>query len=251
MHRYFPLPLLLLALTLAACQPAVTAPTAASTLPAPSRTPVPPTLTHTPEPTVTPTPPPPTPLPRYFTEEFDGAAPAWSMLQSNGGELPAVSLQDGALTLELRQPNQWAYAILGAEEYADARLEASVRSRGSAPEAFGLICRYSEAEGWYEFNISSDGSYNVLVGRWLAEGVASYTPVASAATEYVLPGGQANEIGLLCQEDILWLYVNGKLFRKLDVAHIGLREGRMGLAAASFENVPVTASFEWVKVSEP
>ena len=75
--------------------------------------------------------------------------------------------------------------------------------------------------------------------------------VASAVSEYVNLGGEKNEIGLACQEDTLWLYLNGKLFRKLDVSRFGLQEGRLGLAAASFENLPVTAAFDWVRVSEP
>ncbi len=245
----YPLQFLLLnALLLAACQPVSSpAPTSPATL---TSTSLPPTFTSSPEPPATLTPAPPTPLPRFFTEEFEGAAPAWSLLQSNSETPPAVRLQDGALILDLQQPYQWAYAILGAEEYSDVRLDALVQSRGTGPEALGLVCRYSEANGWYEFNISSDGSYTVLFGQWLADGVATYSPIAAADSEYLQRGGQ-NEIGLVCQGNTLWLYLNGKLFRKLDVSRFGLTEGRLGLAVASFENLPVTAAFDWVKVSEP
>lgn len=246
-----PLLILLTVLLLAACQPVPAA--APTTAPVSTLTPtsVPATVTPTVLPTATFTAVPPTPLPRFFTEEFDGTAPAWSLLQSNGETPPAVRLQDGALILDLQQPYQWTYAILGAEEYVDVRLDALVQSRGTGPEALGLVCRYSEANGWYEFNISSDGSYSVLFGQWLEDGIATYSPIAAAESEYLKRGGEQNEIGLACQEDTLWLYLNGKLFRKLDVARFGLREGRLGLAAASFENLPVTASFDWVKVSEP
>ena len=250
MSQSLPLTLLLLALLLSACTPAAPAATptveASATLPAPSVTP-----SLTPEPTATSVPASPTPLPRFFTEEFDGAAPAWSLLQSNGEAPPATRLQDGALILDITEPNQWTYTILGAEEYTGSRLDARVQSRGTGPEALGLICRYSEANGWYEFNISSDGTYSVLFGQWLAEGIATYSPIAAADSEYLNRGGEANEIGLVCQEDTLWLYLNGKLFRKLDVERFGLKSGRLGLAAASFQNLPVTAAFDWVKVSQP
>ncbi|HEY6073159.1 MAG TPA: hypothetical protein VIV15_07150, partial [Anaerolineales bacterium] len=78
-----------------------------------------------------------------------------------------------------------------------------------------------------------------------------YTPIASAASEYIKPGAEQNEVGLDCQEDILWLYLNGKLFRKLDVSRFGLGQGRLGLAVSSFENLPVIAAFDWLTVSEP
>ncbi len=240
----------ILALLLAACQaePPTAPPTAAPNITAAASTS---TLSPTAEPTTTFTPAPPTSLPRAFTEEFDGSLPAWSLLQSNGDTIPQAQIQDGALVISLQQSNQWGYVLLGAEDYTDARLDALVQSRGTAPEAIGLICRYSEANGWYEFNISSDGTYSVLFGQWLQQGIATYTPIASAASEYVKPGAEQNEVGLDCQEDILWLYLNGKLFRKLDVSRFGLRQGRLGLAVSSFENLPVIAAFDRLTVSEP
>jgi hypothetical protein len=114
----------------------------------------------------------------------------------------------------------------------------------------GLICRYGDA-GWLEFNIASDGTYNVLFGDWLAEGIAQYTPIATDSVEYIHPGTFDYEIGLTCQENYVLLHVNGKLFRKIDVARFQLIEGRVGLSAASFEEFPMIASFDWFKVGEP
>jgi len=247
MRRAILVSILLLA---AACGPAATTP--ATTATAVPSTATPTALpSSTPEPTPTFTPPPPTPLPRFFTEEFDGRLPDWAILQSNQVSLPGTRVEDGMLFFELVVPYQWVYAIFGAEEYSDARVDGLVQSRGTSPEALGLICRYSEANGWYEFNISSDGTYSVLFGQWLAAGVATYTPIASARSEYLEPGAARNEIGLSCQKDTLSLYINGKLFRNLDVSRFGLEEGRLGLTAASFDNVPVRAVFDWVKVSLP
>jgi hypothetical protein len=47
------------------------------------------------------------------------------------------------------------------------------------------------------------------------------------------------------------LYINKKLFRKLDVSHYGLTEGMIGINASSFEEIPMIATFDWVKISEP
>ena len=232
-----------------ACQPTE------STL-APSPTPIsatqtpPATATVTPEPTLTPTPVPPTPLLRFFTEEFDGTLPAWSILQSSGESSPQTSVENGTLVFTLPSRYDWAYTIIGAEEYSDARIDASLDNRSTSPSSLGLICRYSESNGWYEFNISEDGTYTVLFGQWLSAGVAEYQPIASDASEYIHRDGAENQIGLDCQGNTLWLYLNGKLFRKLDVTRFGLTEGKLGLAVASFQNAPIIAGFNWVKVGQ-
>lgn len=233
-----------------ACQPMATPAAPTSTVIVKTATPTA-LPSSTPEPTRTFTPVPPTSLPRFFTEEFDGRLPDWSILQSNQVSLPGTRVEDGMLFFELAVPYQWVYAILGAEEYDDVRVDVLVQSRGTSPEAMGLICRYSEANGWYEFNISGDGTYSVLFGQWLAEGVATYTPIASASSEYLKPGAAQNEIGIFCQKDMLSLHINGKLFRNLDVSRFGLAGGKLGLSIASFDNVPITAAFDWVKVSQP
>jgi hypothetical protein len=233
----------------AACQPSTPAPAPEST---PTATLLSPTATAsvTPEPTLTPSPIPPTPLPRFFREEFDGVFPSWSLLQSNGDSAPQTAVDNGTLTFTLASPYEWAYVILGAEEYTDAHITVRFDSRSASPSALGVVCRYSEANGWYEFNISEDGTYNVLFGQWLAAGVADYQPIASDFSEYIRPNGEANEVGMDCQGNTLWLYLNGKLFRKIDVTRFGLTGGRLGLSMASFENAPVVAGFEWVQVGQ-
>ena len=242
--------LILFSLVLAACGGAPAASTATAAIPAITATPLA-TQTSTPPPTLTPTQPPPTPLPRFFTEEFEGALPAWSILQTNREGAPGTRIENGALVIELDQPYQWAYAVIGAQEYADVRVDALLQSRGTGPDAIGVFCRYTEANGWYEFNVSNDGSYSVLFGQWLEPGIATYGPIASDRSIYLQPGGTQNEVGLGCEGDALMLYLNGKLFRKLDVSRFGLSVGRLGLAAASFENVPVIAAFDRVRVSPP
>lgn len=234
---------------IAACQPADSTPTADSAPVAATHTPPAP-ASPAPKLTLTPTAA-PTRLPRFFTEEFEGALPDWSLLQANTETPAQTRLQDGALLFDLQSPFTWVYAILGSETYADVRVDAQMQSRGSSPDAIGLICRYDEQDGWYEFNISGDGTYSVLYGQWLTQGVARFTPIAGDASQYLRPAGADNEIGLACQGTDLWLYINGKLFRKLDVTRFALAEGRVGLTVSSFENTPVTASFDWVRVGEP
>jgi hypothetical protein len=237
-----------LALTVA-CQPAIS-------IIAPESTPIASTQTPPATATITPTIIPveaisPTPAPRFFTENFDVDPLAWSIIQTGDEASPQIKAEGGALTFELNAPYSWVYAIYSAHDYKDIRIDVSFKSRGTSPESIGLVCRYSEQNGWYEFNISTDGTYNILRGQWMAQGIASYTPIVNDTTEYLKRGETQYELGLMCQQNSLWLYINRKLFRKVDVTRYGLREGKVGLAVSSFENTPVISAFDWMKVSEP
>jgi len=196
--------------------------------------------------------PSPTILPpeRYFTEEFASVPVYWSTLYASGDSSRVDILNDdGTLTFELYSPNSWLYAIYGAFEYDNVHIETSVESRGSSINAMGLVCNYNEQAGWYEFNISNDGAYNLLYGQWLADGIAHYKPILNDTSESIQTGKAINELGLDCYENIVQLYINGKIIRKLDVAHVGLTGGKVGLALASFEEAPVILAFDWVMVS--
>jgi len=243
--------IVLLFILLSACQTATPepTPTAAPTATPLPPTPIPATETSTPIPTPTFTPEPPA---QFFTEEFDNAPVYWSTLTASGdGSRVEILNENSKLTFELYNPNAWLYAVYGAHEYDTVHIEARIESTGSNTNYMGLVCNYKEQEGWLEFNISSDGSYTILYGEWLGEGVASYTPIADGISEYINPGNATNEIGLDCLDDTLQLYINGKLFRNLDVSRFELEGGKVGLAVASFEDLPVILGFDWVRVSEP
>jgi hypothetical protein len=207
------------------------------------------TSTAVPSPTATVTPLPPK---RYFTEEFDSAPAYWSTLYASG-DSSHVDLQseNSTLTFEIYSQNTWLYAIYGAFEYDAVHVETRIESHGSEVNSMGLVCDYDEQEGWYEFNISNNGTYSVLYGQWLTDGIARYTPVLNDTSNHIAAGNSINEIGLDCYDDIVQLYLNGEILRKLNVAHIGLIGGKVGLAVGSFEESPVILAFDWVKVSEP
>lgn len=66
-----------------------------------------------------------------------------------------------------------------------------------------------------------------------------------------LPNGMQNaEIGLFCNDGFLDLHANGARIRRYDATNYGLTEGNIGFATASFTNVPMTASIEWLSVAE-
>lgn len=187
--------------------------------------------------------------PRLFTEEFDGLLPHWVVAQVDNG-LPAEGprLEAGWLVFDLPAPNQWVYAIYGGQEYSNVFLEARVEARRGAGAA-GLICRYSEMGGWYEFNVYADQTYVLLFGQWLTQGIAHYTPLYRSKSEKIR--SDANELGLACEKDVLTPWINGVQMRRWQEQRFGLSGGRIGLSGASFEEAPLLIAYDWVRVSEP
>lgn len=225
---------------------------AATATPEPESTPMA-TLLPTPLPaTATPTfPPAPTdtPLPpRYFTEEFDASSPFWQFLQSGGSGSPSTTFENGTLRINIPTADTWYMGLHTANSYSNIAIRAKVSANTAG--SIGLICRYDESAGWFEFNIDHNASYSILLGEWLAPGVAKYTPVASSASNHIPIGNLNSEIGLYCQDNILNLYVNGTVIRRMDVTNYGLTDGQVGITAASYREAPMSAVFEWVQVSE-
>ena len=245
MKKFF---LLLGCLTLiVACQRATPSPQAESTPMAASQTPLPPvTATTAFTPTLALT---PTSVPLFFTEDFNTDLEAWASFQTGGATSPTVKLENGFLRVDFSSPNTWYYAIHNAHSYPNVSV--SAKFSGTPSGSIGVICDYSESTGWYEFDVASDGTYSVLFGQWLAQGIAQYTPIATSGSEYLHSGKLDYEVGLTCQDNILLPRINGKLFRKLDVTRYGLTKGSIGINASSFEETPTTITVDWVKVDEP
>ena len=235
---------------LTACSTSTPAPTQVappSAITAPPTQPEPATATRfatfTPAPTFT-----STPLPLFFTEEFNADISSWVSFQTGGETIPAVKIENDTLRLDISSPNTWYYAIYTPHDYQNVSISAKVS--GTPSGSVGLICRYTES-GWYEFNVSSDGTYSVLLAQRLSEGIAHYTPISTDEGQYLQAGNLNYEITLTCQENTLLLFIDGNLFRKLDVSHYGLTTGKVGINASSFTETPMCATFDWVKVSEP
>ena len=216
-----------------------------STLP-----PSPISATFTPKPTLPPTPS-PTSFPRLFTTTFDASLAGWVILQTGNQAVPNVRAESGRLILQMDSPYTWLYALYGAQDYSDVRVETQFTNRALTPASVGVICRYSEEQGWFEFNILADGTYNILFGKWLSPGIADYLPITDGSSRAILPSGSNQKIGLICSKSILSLYINDSLVRNLNVSNYGLTKGKIGIAAASYENTPIVVGFDSVTVSEP
>lgn len=173
------------------------------------------------------------------------------MLQAGNETIPNAAIQDSTLRLQMDTPYVWLYALYGAEDYADVHIETEYINSALSPASAGLVCRYSETDGWLEYNVLTDGTYNVLYGKWLGTGIADYLPIIDGSTKAIKQSGDIQQIALTCTGTTLYLFINGTLVRSVDVSSAELGEGKVGVTASSFEYTPVIAVFNFVTISEP
>jgi len=189
-----------------------------------------------------------TPVPElYFTDEFDTASTFWGFQQAGGIDSPQAAFEGGALKFNFPAADTWYLGVHTAHTYTNIVVRAKVSA--SASGSVGLICRYDESKGWFEFNIDNGGTYSLLLGQWLAPGIAKYIPITTDVSKQLLPGNVNAELGLFCEDNLISLYVNDVLLRRLDITNYGLTTGNIGVAAAAYREAPMSALFEWVKVS--
>jgi hypothetical protein len=233
-------------LLITACQSTTPFPvkeTTSTATPQPQPEPATATITFTAAPTFS-----PTPVPLYFTDDFDTPdTSSWGTFQTGGASASTLRIENGLLRFDLSAPDSWYNAIHITHEYEDINLTA--KFSGPPSGSAGLICRHSES-GWYEFNIASDGTYSVLFGQSLGDGIASYQPIANFASEYLTAGVMDYEIGLTCLQNQLSLFINGKLIRNFDVSRFALTGGKNGIAVAYFKDASAIVTFDWFRVAE-
>jgi len=229
----------------------------------------PPTNTPAPPPTATvppsPTPIPPTPTPefeQYYTEEFEKDLKYWPSFivdgSGYGGALLAkepvdnviLTAENGFFKFDINKTWQWAYATYDPFEYEDVRLDARVENQGTNNNNISLICRYTP-EGWYEFNIANSGLYWIYYAKVRQEdGYVSYaTLIAEGGSNKIKQGLDVNEYTAICQGDTLTLYINGNLTK--EAKDDNSKSGKVGISVSSFQSLPTTVSFDWVKISQP
>jgi hypothetical protein len=242
--------LLIGCLVITGCAPQATptpiAPLFPTETPLPTLVPV----TDTPAPTSTPEST-ATPFPRFFTSEFDGSLAGWVILQAGNEAVPNITVENSRLLFQMDAPYTWVYGLYGTHDYADIRVDTRFVNNALSPASIGLICRYSDADGWFEYNVTTDGTYNLLYGKWLSNGVAEYRPILDGSSNAIQQSGAEQTISMICSGTTISMLIDDTLIRNADVGRFELASGKIGVTASSYENVPVIAAFDWVTVREP
>ena len=235
---------------------------------APTQAPVVEQPTQAPLPTQAPTdpPPPPTqaPLPTdppapteeaaqgadpFRVEEFEGDLSWWSWFITSGREdLTDIYEDRGRIVFELTGEDIYAYLMYEEYIYEDVMVSTLVENRGKNTNSVSLICRYDPDYGWYEFNIGSDGLYNILRFDGTVDD-GEYAFIANGGSNQIRTGKEFNEYTIACEGDRLTLWINGK--ETNSVKDRTLREGMIGIGVSSYYVTPIIAEFDYVNISQP
>jgi hypothetical protein len=231
--------------------PVPTVPPPPTEVPAPTLAPPP---TAAPLPTIAPLPTqPPAPTeapvaeaPAYLVEEFDvDGAPNWLFYMLDG-ETDDVDVytEDGQIVFEMLAEYAATVFLYDPYTYKDSYLETTVENRGTNDYYFGLVSRYSD-DGYYLFLVNPSGFY----GIWKWTPSEGYNMLRTGASASVNTGKDTNLIAAETKGPKLTLWVNGK--ELWDLEDKELKEGQVGIVVVGFEDLPITAEFNYVVIDEP
>ncbi len=182
-----------------------------------------------------------------FTEEVEGEqedfsrpCAGWEIEETDSYILAA---RDNAMTITIRQDGVFAWTSQ-TDFHEDVTISASVGFENDQEALAGLMCRLS-SEGFYDFEISSDGFFYAgvqssagfdTVQQWTASPVVLTTP------------GAVNELELACLGNEITFTVNGTVLVALTDDRV--RAGQVALSAGSFADLSedAVAVFENVVV---
>jgi hypothetical protein len=190
----------------------------------------------------------------YFTEDFNNndLSNYKQFLTSGNANDITVSIQDGFMIFDLPTKNQWVYEYYAPQTYDDVKIEMVADNRGDNDNNISLFCRYSETEGWYEFNIANSGLYQILYGKWdSGKTHASYSVVADGGSTKIKQGKATNKYTAICKGNNLSLYINDIKTKSIDDNRFVLRKGNVGFGVSSFNLLPVKVEVDSFTISQP
>lgn len=245
---------------------------AVSALGSPTATPIP---TNTPELTATNTPEPPTATPPpvqaqptsapaeptrpattggifdtnarnsgdiYYTERFRNLN-NWTTILMRGNQNGFSSqVFDARLRTEIETQDTWVYYILESQGVSDVQVDITAENRASNTNFVGVLCRYTE-DSWYEVNILNSGYYYVY---YFTNGGKKLDIMYRGATYDIHMGRKTNDYTLVCQGELLTVYINGKEAVSLRLRtgdYPFLPEGKVGLSVSTSNIIPVVIDF--------
>lgn len=157
-----------------------------------------------------------------FEDGFETGA-RWRSYESSGGLF--LGVVDGVYRIDFSgRKFVWTQR---AGAYADVVVEAEARQASDYDHnAYGLACRLDPANGGraYFFLISGDGHASI---RW-SNGRSLEPIVAAAPSAHIRQGQSSNRLRVVCIDDYLALWVNGRFLAEARDGRAG--QGEVGLA---------------------
>ncbi len=185
----------------------------------------------------------------YFVEDFDNPnLDNWDYFFFGNSENDFdFYTENSKFVFDITAADTYVYVDYLPYTYPDVRVDALVENLGTNNNYFSLFCRYTEGQGWYEFNVSSGGLWSIL--RY-DEGANQFYNLYNGGSYSVNMGrGVQNTFTMVCLGNQISVYINDKLMRT--ITDNNFTDGMVGMSASSFDTGSANVGFDWFSVSEP
>lgn len=188
----------------------------------------------------------------FFTQEFD-QDPGWWFFLTEGGEktdFMTVEFTDSLMIFDFQETGIFAYYMFEDFSYENVRIDIRAENRGKNNNNVSLVCRMSD-EGWYEFSTEGGGLWYLYAVIFNEDDKAVYNRIDNGGAASLKQGKEVNEYGMLCEDDEITMFVNGKELKTRVEDDYSFRDGLVGFNISSLNVTPIILEVDWFKVSEP
>lgn len=191
----------------------------------------------------------------FFTEDFSSGLDNYTTFQINEAgrllnsitERAVVKADGGKLKFNFNGKDIWYYAVYNKVEYDDVKVELEIENQGVNSQRVALICRYNKDLGFYEFDISGGGLWELYYYDALM--AKNYKALDNGGSEFIKMGKDTNVYALSCVGEKISMYINGNLIKT--IKNKDLKSGQAGFGVSSFDALPVMMNINYVKYGEP
>lgn len=183
-----------------------------------------------------------------FTEEFIDEITGWSnFLQGNNNTIRYARYyqEGGKLIFDIDAVDTGLYLIYEDHSYVNVEMKVSAENILTR-SSISLICGYSETRGWYEFNISTQGTYTLR--KFDAQGKS--TIIRQGGSRSIRVGQDVNDYTLNCiaSKSISFSVNNTKVIEEADFY---VPVGRAGIAVWVTDLHPIRVEIDKITIKNP
>lgn len=173
-----------------------------------------------------------------FVEEFDDTPSGWMVSETGSGSY--VRYEHQGLRIYINEENYTYFSRSPFEANNVVITVEALTLGGPDNNAFGVICRFQDADNYYAFLISSDGYYGIVRVE-----DSNYTILSGDTMDYsdvINQGPGQNWLQAECNGPILSLSANGEDL--VSVIDTTFPEGGLGVMAVSYSDTGVDILFD-------
>jgi pSer/pThr/pTyr-binding forkhead associated (FHA) protein len=178
-----------------------------------------------------------------FVDDFESSIDHWG--ETTLDEVK-VWIEAGNLHIELYQASIGAWSSFRDRDFEDFMIITQARSLSDNPGYYGVVFRQQDANNYYFFEITEEGSYRL--GKRVDGEIVDLIPWTPS--EAILGNGEVNRLAVSMEGDWILALINGEL--AADLNDSSLKNGNLGLLAGTTTGVNTFhAAFQQVSIDAP